>query len=99
MKIDVDSLPVRNNEAEGQFEIEVAGELPLLAYFVRGSAIYLVHTEVPESLEGHGLAAKVAQHALDYARANGLTVVPRCPTCGPTCASTRSTPTSSRPRN
>ncbi len=79
MKIDVESLAVRDNEEEEQFEIEVDGKIAFLAYFEEGAAIELVHTEVPESLEGHGLAGKLAQHALEYARTAGLRVVPRCP--------------------
>lgn len=79
MKLDVDRLAVRHNEAEEQFEIEVDGQVALLAYFLDGSTIHYPHTEVPKALERHGLAAKLARHALDYARANGLMVVPRCP--------------------
>lgn len=79
MKIDVDHLPVEHNEAEQQFEIHVEGEVAFVSYFVRGSTIYYVHTIVPEPFERHGLAGRLARHALDYARANGLSVVPRCP--------------------
>ena len=38
-----------------------------------------MHTEVPEALQGHGIAGKLAAHALTYARENGLDVVPLCP--------------------
>jgi uncharacterized protein len=80
MDIDADSVPVRNNEADGAFEIEIDGHVALLQYFRRGSdTIVYPHTLVPPELEGHGLAARLAKHALEYARANGLRVVPRCP--------------------
>ncbi|MGH2611335.1 MAG: GNAT family N-acetyltransferase [Tepidiformaceae bacterium] len=79
MKVDVVSLAVRHNEEEEQFELEVDGQVAVLAYFVRDSTIYYPHTEVPTALQRQGLAAKLARYALDYARANGLSVVPRCP--------------------
>ena len=34
---------------------------------------------MPEQLEGRGIASKLAKTALDYSRAEGLTVVPLCP--------------------
>ena len=37
------------------------------------------HTEVPESLRGRGIAQRLARAALEYAREQGLAVVPNCP--------------------
>ena len=79
MLINAGELAVRDNEAEGQYEISYDGRLALLAYFRRGDSVVLAHTEVPEALEGHGIAGRLAQFALDDARAKGLRVVPRCP--------------------
>jgi hypothetical protein len=79
MKLDVDRLVVRDNEAEEQFELEVDGQVALLAYFREGATIYYPHTEVPSSLRRHGLAARLSRYALDHARTNGLNVVPGCP--------------------
>jgi len=39
----------------------------------------LVHTEVPESAEGKGVGSALARAALDHARREDLSVVPRCP--------------------
>jgi predicted GNAT family acetyltransferase len=41
--------------------------------------ITLVHTEVPESLEGRGLGSALVRAALEYARSAGLRVDPKCP--------------------
>jgi predicted GNAT family acetyltransferase len=79
VEVDLGALVIRNNEAEGQFEVEVGGQLALLAYLLRGSTIIYPHTLVPVALEGHGIAGKLSEHAMEYARANGLMVVPRCP--------------------
>jgi len=70
---------VRNNRDAGRFEIEVDGQLAVSNYIMRGNTIYFTHTEVPASMEGHGVGNKLARASLDYARANKLRVVPRCP--------------------
>ena len=79
MNITPDELTVIDNRSANRFEIHVAGEIAFLAYSRDGSTIAYTHTEVPPALEGHGIAAKLATHALDYARANSLDVVPLCP--------------------
>jgi predicted GNAT family acetyltransferase len=38
-----------------------------------------MHTRVPGELEGQGYGGALAKAALDYARANGLKVIPTCP--------------------
>jgi predicted GNAT family acetyltransferase len=79
MEIDVDSLQVTNNEADEQYEIAAGDEKALIAYERAGNRIIYLHTEVPKSLEGHGIAGRMAKHALDEARAKGWRVVPLCP--------------------
>ena len=69
----------RNNEAESRFELEVDGQLAMSAYHRRGDRIIFTHTEVPPQLEGKGIGKALATAALDYARSEGLKVVPRCP--------------------
>lgn len=50
-----------------------------LVYRRRGDRFVLVHTGVPEPLEGHGLGGRLVRRAVDLARAEDLTVVPLCP--------------------
>ena len=50
-----------------------------LRYNIVGSQIILEHTEVDPKLRGKGVAGALAKTALDYARANKLTVIPVCP--------------------
>jgi predicted GNAT family acetyltransferase len=69
---------VRNNKEAGRFEIDVDGELAVSNYRIRGRTIYFTHTEVPPAAEGRGIGNLLARSALDYARANGFRVVPRC---------------------
>lgn len=79
MDIDLDSAKVTNNEEANRFELFVDGQPSLLTYRRFPDRIVFDHTEVPEPLEGHGLAAKLARAALDFARANHLRVIPLCP--------------------
>ena len=39
----------------------------------------IYHTEVPEPIEGQGLAAQMTRAALEFARSENLKVEPRCP--------------------
>ena len=69
---------VTNNESENQFEIEVEGQLAVSQYRRRNGTIVFTHTEVPLRLEGQGIGNQLAKTALEYARNEGLRVVPRC---------------------
>ena len=55
------------------------GRPPFLVYHARGTSLYLDHTEVPSALEGRGIGGQLAKAALEYARKNGMEVVPVCP--------------------
>jgi hypothetical protein len=71
-------LEIRHNAEARRFEALVEGELCRADYRLVQDVMHLVHTEVPRRFEGRGLAAQVLRAALDYARANGLKVVPVC---------------------
>ena len=72
-------LTVTNNEAEQRYEVEVDGSLAVVQYERRGNDIIILHTEVPEALEGRGVGSALARSALEDAHARDLTVVPVCP--------------------
>lgn len=73
-----ESIKVRNNEKEAQFETEVEGGVALAAYHREGDVITFTHTEVPEEAEGQGIGGTLARAALDFARSEKLKVVPMC---------------------
>jgi uncharacterized protein len=77
--LNLNNLTVTNNEAGERFEMLVDGLRAVLTYRRFPDRIVFLHAEVPQSLEGQGLAAKVTRFALDFARANHLRVVPCCP--------------------
>jgi uncharacterized protein len=77
--LNLNNLNIVHNEAAERFEMLVDGLRALLTYRRFPDRIVFLHAEVPPSLEGQGLAGKLTRFALDFARANHLRVVPRCP--------------------
>ena len=70
---------VTHNPDQNRFEIIEEGETSELVYRLEPDQIVFVHTGVPEKLEGRGLARELATAGLQYAREQGLKVVPLCP--------------------
>ena len=79
MELNLDDIIVTHNEEARRFETTVAGLRAFITYRRFPDRLVLRHTQVPPTLEGKGLAAKLARTALDFARANHLRVVPLCP--------------------
>lgn len=79
MDQNLEDIAVINNEKAHRFEAAVNGLYALLTYRRYPDKIIFDHTEVPQPLEGKGLAAKLTRTGLDFARANHLRVVPLCP--------------------
>jgi predicted GNAT family acetyltransferase len=77
-RIMTDRQEVRNNEAEGRYELAVDGELAIAAYDRREGALIFTHTQVPAALEGQGVGSRLIKAALADARAQGLKIVPLC---------------------
>src|SRR4051794_982317 len=74
-QVDVLDVPEKS-----RVEIRVDGELAGFADYSRlGGRIIFRHTEIHDAYEGRGLGSKLAQGALDFARAAGHPVVPLCP--------------------
>jgi predicted GNAT family acetyltransferase len=72
-------MDIVDNAAASRYETHVGDEVAFVDYKKHDGVIVFTHAEVPQDLEGHGLAGHLAKRALDDARANGLRVVPRCP--------------------
>jgi len=73
-------IKVADNWDRARYEITLDGALAgFLTYRRTGDTVTLVHTEVDDAFEGHGLGGRLARGALDDLRARGLHVVPRCP--------------------
>jgi predicted GNAT family acetyltransferase len=70
---------VTDNQAESRFEIRAGGQLAELFYRRNGNRLILIHTEVPEDFEGHGVGGRLVAAAIAQAARDGMTVVPLCP--------------------
>ncbi len=78
MQVDASKVNVIHNTKDSRFEIRIGDQLCVLEYQMQGQTIFVTHTSVPPELEGQGLAGRLAQTALNYARENSLKVVPAC---------------------
>lgn len=79
MDFTLDDLILHHNEDENRFEALLRGQmLAEVDYEREPGRIVFTHTIVQPAARGKGVAGRVVQHALDYARAEGLTPVPVC---------------------
>lgn len=75
----IDPPVVHDDPGEGRFLIEEQGAIAELVYEVAEGRLLLLHTEVPQSFRGRGIAGRLVSAAVDKARSEGLTIVPWCP--------------------
>jgi uncharacterized protein len=79
MQIDLNTLNVVHNEAEDQFETWIDGQLSKLDYMLDRNTIVMTHVGVHPEHRGQGVAGKLTQVALEYAKEKSLRVIPMCP--------------------
>ena len=72
-------LDIVNNEKVHRFQAEIDGRLAVISYKLDGDVITFEHTIVPYTMKGQGIAGQMAHYVLEYARTQGLKVVPQCP--------------------
>ncbi len=73
-------LTIVNVPEARRYEARLGGELAGWVDYGRvGTRLIAVHTEVPPAFGGRGIGSVLVRHVLADARANGLTVTPRCP--------------------
>ena len=69
---------VRDNPAEHRFELAIGDDLAVAEYRLKHGVIDFVHTFVPESARGKGVAGKLIKAALAAARERKLGVEAEC---------------------
>ena len=73
------NLNVVNNSERNRFEIELDnGAFAVLDYRLHKGNLALMHTEVPASHQGHGIAARLAHAALEHAKRENMKVMVVC---------------------
>lgn len=78
MDIDLNTLEVTHNTAKNRFETWIDGQLSKLEYSEDGDTIVMMHVGVHPGHRGQGVAGKVTQVALEYAKDKSLRVIPMC---------------------
>ena len=70
---------VINNEKNMQFEVHIDDSIGVLQYRYYKNDLALMHTEVPDEIEGKGVASHLAQYAFEWAKERNLKVRVYCP--------------------
>jgi predicted GNAT family acetyltransferase len=70
---------VRDNTERRRFELNADGHVAFSNYQRDGGTLTIMHTEVPAALNGKGIGSALVRGLLELARAQKLTVKPRCP--------------------
>ncbi|PYX95469.1 MAG: N-acetyltransferase [Acidobacteria bacterium] len=63
----------------GRFEIEQDDAVAFLEYSLAGKVLELIHTEVPQTMQGTGAGSSLVRSALEWAREHNVKVDVICP--------------------
>lgn len=74
-----EQLEISNNEEQQQLEYRAGNDLATLTYKFYKKDIAFMHTNVPESLAGKGIASALAASAFEYAKKINKLVMVYCP--------------------
>jgi uncharacterized protein len=78
MAVDLEKLEVTQNPDEHRFEAWIDGKLSKLDYIEDGRNFVITHVGVQPEFRGHGIAGRITQVGLEYAKERSLRVVPMC---------------------
>ena len=78
MQIDLNKLEVIHNPSENRFEAWIDGKLSKLDYIQDGKNFVITHVGVYPEQRGQGVAGRIVEVSLAYAREHSLRVVPMC---------------------
>ena len=67
-----------DNIEKHRFELWAEEKCSSIDYKLEGNHLILVHTEVPEELEGRGIAAALVEKTLRYLQEHNLKMQPFC---------------------
>ncbi len=79
MAINAKTLDVQHDTANQRFTAEVNGHVGQVKYQLEDNVMIVTSTQVPPPIEGQGVAGRITQVALEYAREHGYSVIPKCP--------------------
>jgi len=71
---------VKNNKDKKRYELSVNGKTAVAEYILnKQGVLFFTHTEVPNELEGQGVASKLLEEAFKDAEERDLKIAPICP--------------------
>ena len=70
---------VKDNVAHHRFELEKGGTVAFATYRRANNIVTVIHAEVPNVMEGHGVGSALAKGILEQLRAKGEKVDAQCP--------------------
>ena len=71
---------VKNNKEKNRYELSVNGKTAIAEYILnKQRVLFFTHTEVPNELEGKGVASKLLEEAFKDAEDSDLKIAPICP--------------------
>ena len=79
MAKDQSSITLTNNPERKRFEASLDGYQGRVEYMLVQDRIIYTHTEVDPALEEKGVGSLLVRYALEYARQEGLKIMPLCP--------------------
>ena len=71
-------IELTDNQSAHHLELMVEDHTAFIDYKRSNERLFLIHTEVPDELEGKGVGSAIVEKALKYAEQNKLTIVPLC---------------------
>jgi len=78
MEMKLEEIEVIHNSQENRFEAWIDGQLSKLDYHEDGNTIVMTHVGVPYEQRGNGVAGRITQVGLEYAKEKSLRVIPMC---------------------
>lgn len=69
---------VQHNIQDCRFQVELGNENAILIYMIKAGLFIILHTEVPPSFEGKGIASKLAYNAFEFAKNSGYKIRSYC---------------------
>jgi uncharacterized protein len=72
-------INMKNNVEKSRFELEVDGHIAFATYSMNGNVATIPHVFTPVELRGTGVAGRLMQGIMDYAKSNNLKIHPVCP--------------------
>lgn len=63
---------IQHNVEQHLFETEIEGHIAYVEYRLVNNSLDIIHTIVPQPLEGRGIAAALVKATYEYAQQNGL---------------------------